>query len=312
MVVITKYPNRRLYNTATSSYINLDEIQALIRDGLDVQIVESKTGLDVTTQMLLTRAVDAELLEMLVPGEFVQQLFRAGDRLAQQELILDRIFQAPSAAGTPEAESETIEDADITVTRVDVVAPESSEESSESSESDSDSEVTIVRVEAPPSEPAIELGDEPEDMESMDDFGDDVHISQVQLDDEESVDTQVSFTEPPADVAEITIERVTEVTEPEKPDSAEVDAGESVPELSDEPSAVDAIETVVSVEDAVDDVVDIVVDDMVNDADTPIADVPESSAESIPESQPEPESTSSKNDELRAKLEAMRARFKRP
>ena len=181
MVVIKKYPNRRLYNTVTSSYINLDEIQAIIRDGIDVQIVESKSGRDVTTEMLLTRALDAELLEMLVPSEFVQQLFRM-DRVGQQTLILDRVFQASDVgSNVSEPESETLDEADKTITRVDVLAPErepdSSEANSESFEMDSDSEVTIVRVEAPPSEPAVELLDHVLSDEVISDY--DVHISQV-------------------------------------------------------------------------------------------------------------------------------------
>ena len=43
-VVIKKYGNRRLYDTAESRYVNLDEIAGLVRQGKDVQVVDAKTG----------------------------------------------------------------------------------------------------------------------------------------------------------------------------------------------------------------------------------------------------------------------------
>ena len=154
---------------------------AIIRDGTDVPIVESKTGYDVTTEMLLTRALDAEMLELLVPGEFVQRLLRV-DKLTQQEMILDHVLSTTSGVES-DAESETLDEGDTTITRVEVVAPESSEESSDASDWESESEVTIVRVEAPPSEPAVELLDhvlsDEVEVEAEHASDEDIHISLV-------------------------------------------------------------------------------------------------------------------------------------
>ena len=45
-IVIKKYGNRRLYDTAGSCYVNLDDIARFIREGKDVQVVDAKTGRD--------------------------------------------------------------------------------------------------------------------------------------------------------------------------------------------------------------------------------------------------------------------------
>lgn len=52
-LLIKRYASRRLYNTETSDYVTLDDIAAFIRAGRDVQIVDLKTGDDLTRQYLL-------------------------------------------------------------------------------------------------------------------------------------------------------------------------------------------------------------------------------------------------------------------
>lgn len=52
-ILIKRYASRRLYNTHASEYVTLDEIAGLIRDGGNIQIVDSKTGEDLTRQFLL-------------------------------------------------------------------------------------------------------------------------------------------------------------------------------------------------------------------------------------------------------------------
>ena len=149
MIVIKKYPNRRLYNTSTSSYINLDGILALIRDDLTVQIIDSKSQRDVTTETLLSMAVNSELLELLVPGALVQQLIRT-DKETEKRLLIENLNVV-----FDEEDSETQEDK--TIPRVELLPPEESEseELSEESSSESDSEVTKVRVGVPPTISAV-------------------------------------------------------------------------------------------------------------------------------------------------------------
>ena len=53
MITIKKYPNRRLYDTSKSSYVNIDAILELVRSHADFEIVDSKTGEDQTKHILL-------------------------------------------------------------------------------------------------------------------------------------------------------------------------------------------------------------------------------------------------------------------
>ena len=86
-VVIRKYGNRRLYDTSGSRYINLEDIAGLIRNGTDVQIVDAKTGADITgptlTQIIAEDAKDRPGL----PLELLRQLIIASDH-AGQEFIM--------------------------------------------------------------------------------------------------------------------------------------------------------------------------------------------------------------------------------
>lgn len=52
-IMITRYPNRRLYNTNSSEYINVSGIHALIKEGKIIKIIDKKTGEDLTKQYLL-------------------------------------------------------------------------------------------------------------------------------------------------------------------------------------------------------------------------------------------------------------------
>jgi len=87
-VVIRKYGNRRLYDTAASRYINLDDIAAFIRQGKDVQIVDAKTGRDLT-RVTLTQVIteDAKNKPTGLPLELLRQLIIASDE-AGQEFIM--------------------------------------------------------------------------------------------------------------------------------------------------------------------------------------------------------------------------------
>ena len=51
-VIIKKYANRRLYDTSTSSYVTLDHLSELVRREIDFEVVDAKTGEDLTRQVL--------------------------------------------------------------------------------------------------------------------------------------------------------------------------------------------------------------------------------------------------------------------
>ncbi len=59
-LLIKRYASRRLYNTETSDYVTLDDIAGFIRDGRDVQIIDLKSGDDLTRQYLLQIVAEHE------------------------------------------------------------------------------------------------------------------------------------------------------------------------------------------------------------------------------------------------------------
>lgn len=84
-VLIKKYGNRRLYDTAASRYVNLDDIAAFIREGRDVQVVDAKTGKDLT-RVTLTQIIteDAKDKPTGLPLELLRQLVVASDEVRQE------------------------------------------------------------------------------------------------------------------------------------------------------------------------------------------------------------------------------------
>ncbi len=85
VVQIKKYGNRRLYDTAGSRYVNLDAIATLIREGKQVQIVDAKTGQDLT-RVTLTQIIteDAKDKPTGLPLELLRQLIIASDEVRQE------------------------------------------------------------------------------------------------------------------------------------------------------------------------------------------------------------------------------------
>ncbi len=87
-VVIKKYPNRRLYDTSASKYINLDDIAAFVREGKDVQVVDAQSGEDVT-RVTLTQVIvdDAKQQPTGLPIELLRQLIVSSDRVGREFIM---------------------------------------------------------------------------------------------------------------------------------------------------------------------------------------------------------------------------------
>ncbi|MEZ5689329.1 MAG: polyhydroxyalkanoate synthesis repressor PhaR [Caenibius sp.] len=74
-IIIKKYANRRLYNTSSSSYITLEDLAHMTREGVDFQVLDAKTGKDITHQILTQIIMDEETNgEQLLPVGFLRQL----------------------------------------------------------------------------------------------------------------------------------------------------------------------------------------------------------------------------------------------
>jgi polyhydroxyalkanoate synthesis repressor PhaR len=74
-VIIKKYANRRLYNTASSSYITLEDLARMVRENVDFQVLDAKTGDDITHSILTQIIMDEEANgEQMLPVSFLRQL----------------------------------------------------------------------------------------------------------------------------------------------------------------------------------------------------------------------------------------------
>ena len=74
-VTIKKYANRRLYDTESSTYIPLDRLAQMVREGREFEVVDAKSGEDITRQVLTQIIVDEESRgTTMLPINFLKQL----------------------------------------------------------------------------------------------------------------------------------------------------------------------------------------------------------------------------------------------
>jgi polyhydroxyalkanoate synthesis repressor PhaR len=75
-IVIKKYANRRLYNTATSSYVTLEDLSRMVKEGTDFAVFDAKTGEEITRSVLTQIIFEEEGKEnnALLPINFLRQL----------------------------------------------------------------------------------------------------------------------------------------------------------------------------------------------------------------------------------------------
>lgn len=74
-IKIKKYANRRLYNTATSSYVTLDDLSEMVKSGVEFVVVDAKSGDDITRSVLTQIIFEEESKgQNLLPIKFLRQL----------------------------------------------------------------------------------------------------------------------------------------------------------------------------------------------------------------------------------------------
>jgi polyhydroxyalkanoate synthesis repressor PhaR len=98
VVVVKKYANRRLYNTESSSYITLDNLADMVRQGRDFVVYDAKSGEDITRSVLTQIIVEEEGKQgqNLLPTNFLRQLISFyGDQM--QGLVPKYLEQAMEA-----------------------------------------------------------------------------------------------------------------------------------------------------------------------------------------------------------------------
>ncbi len=82
-VIIKKYANRRLYNTAASQYVTLEHLSEMVREGTDFIVLDAKTGDDITRSVLTQIIFEQESRgQNLLPVQFLRRLIRFyGDQM---------------------------------------------------------------------------------------------------------------------------------------------------------------------------------------------------------------------------------------
>jgi len=79
VIIVKKYANRRLYDTGKSSYVTLDDLAEMIREGLDFKVVDAKTDKDLTQSVLTQIIVEQEAKEdtpNLLPQNFLKEMIK--------------------------------------------------------------------------------------------------------------------------------------------------------------------------------------------------------------------------------------------
>jgi len=93
-ITIKKYANRRLYNTGTSTYVTLEDLAAMVKNGEDFIVYDAKTGEDITRSVLAQIIFEQENKEgqSLLPITFLRQLIRFyGDSM---QMLVPRFLEA--------------------------------------------------------------------------------------------------------------------------------------------------------------------------------------------------------------------------
>ncbi len=87
-VIIKKYENRRLYDTANSRYVNLEEVAQLVQSGKNVQVVDAASGEDLT-RLVLTQIIveDAKTPNSNFPLDVLRQMVVASGRASQESTL---------------------------------------------------------------------------------------------------------------------------------------------------------------------------------------------------------------------------------
>lgn len=84
VILIKRHGNRRLYNTDSKSYVNLEELAEIVRAGQDIRVVDSKTDEDVTKTVLIQVILEEEKNDSTVlPTDFLFQVLRSRETSMQ-------------------------------------------------------------------------------------------------------------------------------------------------------------------------------------------------------------------------------------
>ncbi len=111
--IIKRYQNRKLYDTHESSYVTLDEIAKMIKNGEDLRVIDNKTKNDITAATLTQLLYESERKAKTQPSvDLLKEIIRHGDgsfsgfissKLGSELAKFDRESTQPAAAPQPQA-----------------------------------------------------------------------------------------------------------------------------------------------------------------------------------------------------------------
>lgn len=105
--VIKRYTNRKLYDPQTSGYVTLEEIEAMIRAGREISVVDVATGEDITSVVLAQILLEKERQHrMALPTAFLHQLIQYG--AAWQDVALQSLQASLGGLLTSQREADRV------------------------------------------------------------------------------------------------------------------------------------------------------------------------------------------------------------
>jgi polyhydroxyalkanoate synthesis repressor PhaR len=86
-VVLKKYGNRRLYDTTASRYVTLVEVEAMVQRGVDIQVVDAKSGDDITKEVLVQLLLERDGARASLPTALLKQAVRLANSPLKDGLV---------------------------------------------------------------------------------------------------------------------------------------------------------------------------------------------------------------------------------
>lgn len=86
-VVLKKYGNRRLYDTTASRYVTLVEVEAMVQRGVDIQVVDARSGDDITKEVLVQLLLERDSARASLPTALLKQAVRLANSPLKEGLV---------------------------------------------------------------------------------------------------------------------------------------------------------------------------------------------------------------------------------
>jgi polyhydroxyalkanoate synthesis repressor PhaR len=86
-VVLKKYGNRRLYDTSSSRYVTIGEVEAMVQGGTDIQVKDAKTGEDITKEILVQLLLERDSARAALPTGLLKQAVRLANSPLKEGLV---------------------------------------------------------------------------------------------------------------------------------------------------------------------------------------------------------------------------------